>query len=194
MPHLHVFLDSPATHEITKTELDIGFVTEPYVRIAHCIRAGFTVSHALREWIRITLSFDHLGPLTMTLDPTTIRYLGTDERSILHIIMRAQKAHQEPKTKVPHGVTLSNSSMHELFSKIVPEYATLLIPGKNSTWRDTLSKTSQMVMYCPLFTEWSNEVFLKHRPEFYRDDFHRDLAILEVVQALDALDFVMQKD
>ena len=194
MPHLHVFLDSPAVHEVTKTELDIGIVTEPYVRIAHCIRAGFTVSHALRDWVRITLSFDHLGPIAMTLDPTTIRYLGTDERTILHIILRAQKAHQEPKNKVPHGVTLSNSSMHELFSKIVPDNATLLIPGKNSTWRDALSKSSQMVMYCPLFTEWSTEAFLKHRPEFYRENIHRDLAILEAVQALDALNCVMQKD
>jgi hypothetical protein len=194
LPHLHVFLNSPAVHEVTKTELDIGVVTEPYVIIAHCIRAGFTVSHALRDWVLITISFDNLGPLTMTLDPTTIRYLGTDERSILHIILRAQKAHQDQKTKVPHGVTLSNKSIHEILSENIPSDALLLIPGKNSTWEDALAKTSQVAMYCPLSTEWANEELIIHKPEIYQDELQRDLAILKVVQALDTVDLVMQKD
>lgn len=194
MPFLHVILDSPATFDLTKQELDIGAITKPYVAIAHCIRAGLCISHALRKWVRITIGFGFLGPLAMTLDPSTIRYLGTDERSILHIILRAQNAYRTPQTKVPYGVTLSDKPALEILTEKCLEDTILLIPGENHTWQETLAKTNRFIMYCPLFEEWNQEAIMKLNPVYYRDESRRDLAILKVVHLLDSIELAMQKD
>ena len=194
MPLLHIILESPALYEVTKTELDIGAITKSYVDIAHCIRAGFCVSHALRKWVRISIGFTQLGPLTMTLDPNTIRYLGTDERSILHVILRGQEAFRKPRTKIPHGVTLSDKLALEVLSNETRDGVKLLAPGDTSTWQKLVTSVDKLVMYCPLSKEWKQEDFAPYKPDFYSKHLHRDLAILEVVHAIDSAEIGLQKD
>lgn len=194
MPLLHIILDSPALYEVTKTELDIGVITKPYVDIAHCIRAGFCVSHALRKWVRITIGFKQLGPLTMTLDPNTIRYLGTDERSILHVILRGQEAFRKPKAKIPHGVTLSDKLALEVLSNELHDGVKLLVPGESSTWQKSITTVDKLVMYCPLSEDWEQEDLASYKPDYYSNHLHRDLAILEVVHAIDSAEIGLQKD
>lgn len=194
MPRLHIILESLAFYEVTKTELDIGAVTKPYVDIAHCIRAGFCVSHALRKWVHISIGFTQLGPLNVTLDPNTIRYLGTDERSILHVILRGQEAFRKPRTKIPYGVTLSDKLALEVLSDETHDGAKLLVPGENPTWQKFVTSVDKLVMYCPLFKEWEQEAVTPHKPDFYSTHLHRDVAILEVVHALDSAEIRMQKD
>lgn len=191
---LHVILDSPATYELTKTELDIGVITEPYIAIAHCIRAGFCVSHALRNWVQITIGFDALGPFVLTLDPTTLRYMGTDERSILHIILRGQQAYQSSKSKIPHGITLAGKSVKEILENLMKDNAILLIPGEQATWQNSISKGERVVMYCPLSHDWSPELMLAFAPQYYWNQLQPDLAILEVVHMMDYLNVAVQKD
>ncbi|MFX1580975.1 MAG: hypothetical protein ACFFCJ_01890 [Promethearchaeota archaeon] len=187
MPRLHILLDSPATNELTKTELDIGIVSQPYVIIAHCIRAGFCVSHALREWVCLTIGFDALGPYSLTLDPTTIRYMGTDERSILHIILRAQISQRQRKTKVPYGVSISEEPIEDMITTFLESKTSLLIPNQIETWKDEQAKLSKIAMYCPLFDDWDSSSFQAESLLSYSGQIPRDVAILEVVHALDAL-------
>jgi len=194
LPLLHIILESPALYEVTKTELDIGAITKPYVDIAHCIRAGFCVSHALRKWVRISIGFAQLGPLTVTLNPNTIRYLGTDERSILHVILRGQEAFRKPRTKIPYGVTLSGRLSLEVLSDETRDGAKLLVPGENPTWQKFVTSVDKLVMYCPLSIEWEREAVTPYTPDFYSNQLHRDVAILEVVHALDSAEIRMQKD
>lgn len=191
---LHVILDSPATHELTKTELDIGVITNPYIAIAHCVRAGFCVSHALRTWVRITISFDALGPFALTLDSTTLRYMGTDERSILHIILRGQQAYQSSKPKIPHGITLADKSVKEILETLMNQNAVLLIPGEQATWQNSISKAKMVVMYCPLSHHWNQELMTAFTPQYYWNRLQPDLAILEVVHTMDYLNEAVQKD
>ncbi len=185
MPRLHIFLDSPATNELTKTELDIGIVSQPYVDIAHCIRAGFCVSHALREWVRITIGFDGSEPYSLTLDPTTIRYMGTDERSILHIILRAQDAQRQRKAKIPYGVSISTNPLEETITSFLESDTILLLPNQTETWKERQTGLSKLAMYCPLME--NREVVNLQTDSFlsYSDQIPRDIAILEVVHALD---------
>ncbi|MFX1319532.1 MAG: hypothetical protein ACFE9D_05510 [Promethearchaeota archaeon] len=187
MPRLHIFLDSPASNELTKTELDIGIVTRPYVAIAHCIRAGFCISHALRDWVRITIGFTQLEPYSLTLDPTTIRYLGTDERSILHIILRAQEAYRRSKVKMPYGVTIHEEPFQGLLKTSLNQEGLLLIPDQTSSWRAKISEFSKFAMYCPLSKVWDPIEHLPSEIAFYHDFLARDIAILELVHALDQL-------
>ncbi|MFX0170050.1 MAG: hypothetical protein ACFE89_11950 [Candidatus Hodarchaeota archaeon] len=194
MSLLHIVLDSPATFEVTKTELDNGMVSEPYVAIAHCIRAGLCISHALRNWVRIHIGFDYLGPQTLTLDPTTIRFLGTDERSILYIILRGQRAKWDRKTKVPHGVTLSDVAIQDLLQSLLTEEPLFLIPGTQSTWKEQLAPGQAVVMYCPLFNNWDQGWSNAHSPKTFRRHARCDLSILEVVHTLDSTRIGMQKD
>lgn len=190
----HIILDSPARNEITKTELDIGMITQPYVDIAHCIRAGFSVSHALREWVRITVGFDQLGPFLMTLDPTTIRFLGTDERSILHIVLRSQQTQTASGAKVPYGVTLSNKSVLEALTEHDKVRTLYIFPGKVSTWEKTATNVDTLIMYCPLGEERNNDIATQFKGEFYQDRHRRDLSILELVHSIDSSGLVVQKD
>ena len=194
MPLLHIILESPALYDITKTELDIGGITKPYVDIAHCIRAGFCVSHALRKWVRISIGFSQLGPLTMTLNPNTIRYMGTDERSILHVILRGQEAFRKPRTKIPYGVTLLDKIALEVLSDETRDGGKLLVPGENATWQKIVKTVDKLVMYCPLSNEWEQEDFAPYNPAFYSKHLHRDLAILQVVHAIDLAEIGLQKD
>lgn len=194
MPLLHIFLESPALYEVTKTELDIGAITKPYIDIAYCIRAGFCVSHALRKWVRISIGFTQLGPLTMTLDPNTIRYLGTDERSILQVILRGQEAFRKPRTKIPYGVTLSDKLALEVLSNETSNGVMLLVPGESSTWQKLVTSVDKLVMYCPLSEEWEQEELIPYNPDFYSKHLHRDLAILEVIYAIDSAEIGLQKD
>jgi hypothetical protein len=191
---LHIVLDSPATFDVTKTELDNGTVTEPYVAIAHCIRAGLCVSHGLRTWVRVSIGFDKLGPIVLTLDPTTIRFLGTDERSILYIILRGQRALWQRKTKVPHGVTLSKVPVSEFLRRLLTVQKELLLPGSESTWRKQLTANSQLLMYCPLFDEWEKDSFTVKSYQTFQQCPRCDLSVLEVVHAIDAADITSQKD
>ncbi len=194
MPFLHIFLESLAHLELTKTELDIGIVSEPYVDIAHCIRTGFCVSHALREWVRITIGFPNLESLVFTLDPTTIRYLGADERSILHIILRTQQSRRRAKTKIPYGVTISDTTLRNVLSKETTNDTLLLIPGKEPTWQPNLVKASKIAMYCPLYVSNSPDVASATNKALYQRNLPRDIAILQVVHALDSQEIVLQKD
>ncbi len=187
MPRLHIFLDSPADTELTKTELDIGLITQPYVDIAHCIRSGFCVSHALRDWVRITIGFGYQDPYSLMLDPTTIRYMGTDERSILHIILRAQASRGRTKTKVPHGVTISEIPVRDALVASLNEEKLLLIPDDKPTWTQMMEKYSNIVMFCPLFDRWDMSGVSASNLAQYALKLPRDVAILEVVHALDTL-------
>ncbi len=191
---MHIILESPALYEVTKTELDIGAITKPYVDIAHCIRAGFCVSHALRKWVRISISFAHLGPLTITLDPNTIRYLGTDERTILHVILRGQEAFRKPRTKIPHGVTISDKLALEVLSNETHDEVKLLAPGATPTWQKFVTSIDKLVMYCPLSKEWQQEDLTPYNPAFYSNQLDRDLAILEVLHTIDSAELGLQKD
>ena len=194
MVFLHIVLDSPAKFEVTKTELDNGLVTEPYVAIAHCIRAGLCVSHALRSWVRISIGFDQLGPLVLTLNPTTIRFLGTDERSILYIILRGQHALCDRKTKVPHGITLTEESVVELLDRLLSDDYELLLPAHQSTWMKHLSRDQHLLMYCPLFEGWTQDTLSVKAHQTFSQRTRCDLSILEVVHANDAAEMVVQKD
>ena len=179
--------DSPANNDLTKTELDIGIITKPYVDLAHCIRAGFCVSHALREWVRITIGFDHLGPLSVSLDPTTIRYMGTDERSILHIILRAQETRRRKKANIPYGVTLVEEPVSERIVDILGQDVLLLMPGEEATWKEGIPEFSRFAMYCPLFEEEKVNGFSPTHLTHYNRQIPRDVAILEVVHTLDSV-------
>ena len=187
MPFLHIFLESPASNELTKTELDIGIVSHPYVAIAHCIRAGFCVSHALRGWVRITIGFTQLEPYSLTLDPTTIRYLGTDERSILHVILRAQESRRLSKAKVPYGVTVHEEPYQDQLETSLNQDVLLLIPDQRSSWQPKISEFSKFAMFCPLSEDWDQIEQSPSNIAYYHDSFARDIAILEVVHALDQL-------
>jgi hypothetical protein len=185
LPRLHIFVDSPAGNDLTKTELDIGIISQPYVAIAHCIRAGFCISHALRDWVRLTIGFPKLGPYSLTLNPTTIRYMGTDERSILHIILRAQTARQRRKGKVPYGVTIHEEPIREKLETYLNSEVLLLIPGQTPSWQVKVSEFSQLAMYCPLYQNGDQIDLDLLTIAHYDDSLPRDIAILDVVQTLD---------
>ena len=184
---MHIFLDSSANNDLTKTELDIGIITKPYVELAHCIRAGFCVSHALRDWVRITIGFDHLGLFSVSLDPTTIRYMGTDERSILHIILRTQESRRRKKTKTPYGVTVFEEPVSERIAAAVGQDVLLLVPGEEPTWKESVLNFSKYAMYCPLFEEDNMKTVSSPHWKQYHRQFPRDVAILEVIHTLDSV-------
>lgn len=187
-------LDSPATFEVTKTELDNGMVTESYVAIAHCIRAGLCVSHALRSWVQVSIGFDQLGPIILTLDPTTIRFLGTDERSILYIVLRGQRAVWKHKTKVPLGVTLAEETVSEHLQKLLTNDRELLLPGAQSTWQRHLPSNQHFLMYCPLRDGWDRKSLSGNPHQTFRHRTRCDLSILEVVHIIDEAGIASQKD
>ena len=191
---LHIVLDSPAKFEVTKTELDNGIVTEPYVAIAHYIRAGLCVSHALRSWVRVSVGFNQLGPVVLTLNPTTIRFLGTDERSILYIILRGQRALWDRKKKSPLGITLTEVPVSELLHRVLADDYELLLPGHQSTWRKHISADQNLLMYCPLFEGWDQESLSATAHQTFYQRTRCDLSILEVVHTIDAAEVVSQKD
>ena len=185
MPRFHIFLDSPAQTELTKTELDIGLITQSYVDIAHCIRSGFCISHALRDWVRIYIGFHYQEPYTLQLDPTTIRYMGTDERSILHIILRAQEAHRKTNSKIPHGVSFKEQSVRDVLMKHLNQEKLLLIPNTQSTWKKVFEQYPEILMFCPLIDPWEMGNLTAKNISHYSHLLPRDVAILEVVHALD---------
>jgi len=169
-------------------ELDAGIVTRPYLDIAYCIRAALCISHDLRRWVHITLCFDQLGPLTLHIDPKAIRFMGTDERSILHLVMRGQAALQTPgrRRKPPRGVTVSCVTVREVIEREISKAKMLVFPGPSSTWYNALESSEELVMYCPLEEppEWTQQI----RCEYYQDYHRRDISILAVLRELDALD------
>jgi hypothetical protein len=187
LPRLHIFVDSSAGNDLTKTELDIGIISQPYVAIAHCIRAGFCVSHALRDWVRIIIGFPKLEPYSLTLNPTTIRYMGTDERSILHIILRAQEARRRSKVKVPYGVTIHEKPMRDTLETSLNQDVLFLIPSPTPSWQGMLSEFAQLAMYCPLYSNGDQIELNFSTIAQYNDFLPRDIAILEIVHTLDQL-------
>jgi hypothetical protein len=191
---LHIFLDSPVRNALTKTELDIGIITQPYIDLAHSIRAGFCVSHALRGWVRITIGFTQLGPYSLTLDPTTIRYMGTDERSILHILLRAQESLRRSKIKVPYGVTIHQKPIQDRLKASLDEEVLLLLPNQRPTWQEKVSEIPKLAMYCPLHEAWARTELPSSPKAHYNGLLPRDVAILEIVHALDELSVAMEKD
>ena len=130
----------------------------------------------------------------MTLNPNTIRYLGTDERSILHVILRGQEAFRKPRTKIPYGVALSDKLALEVLSNEICDEVKLLAPGESSTWQNLVTSVDKLVMYCPLTKEWKQEDLVPYNPDFYSKHLHRDLAILDVVHAVDSAEIGLQKD
>ena len=187
MPRIHIFLDSPANTELTKTELDIGLITQPYVELAHCIRSGFCVSHALRDWVRISIGFHYQDSYVLQLDPTTIRYMGTDERSILHIILRAQEVRRRPKTKIPYGVSFVKEPIRDVLLQAYNSEKLLLLPNVQLTWNKVVRQYSEILMFCPLVENWDRRGLTVSNTAQYSHQIPRDVAILEVVHTLETL-------
>ena len=130
----------------------------------------------------------------MTLDPPTIRLLGTDERSILHIVLRSQETQTSRRAKVPYGVTLSNDSILETLTKHHQDKTLLIFPGETATWEKTAAAVDTIIMYCPLNEKRNNEMATQFKGEFYQDHHRRDLSILELVHSIDSAGLVVQKD
>jgi hypothetical protein len=196
LQQLHIILDSPAEFPVSKTELDTGVITEPYQQIAQCIRAALCISHDLRRWVWISICFGNLGPLTVKINPQTIRFLGTDERSILHIILRAQigRNKRKRKNKTPHGISISNLDAKETIAKEMTAETLLLLPGTNTTWHNQISNKEILMMYCPLFEYTTIELDQDYPVQYYLDYRKRDLAILTVLHHIDSIGAGVQKD
>lgn len=196
MQHLHVIIDSNAQFPITKTELDSGIVTQPYVTIAHCIRSALCISHNLRRWVQISICFNAFGPLTLTFNPNTLRFMGTDERSILYITLRGLEAglRNKRKRKSPLGVTVQFISALELISKEMSPNTLLLLPGHHAGWFETLETAEKHVMFCPTYQNPTLEPYTKWKHKEYKV-FHKcDLSILEVIYRLEGQSLAMEKD
>ncbi|MFW9984070.1 MAG: hypothetical protein ACFFCB_04995, partial [Candidatus Odinarchaeota archaeon] len=67
-------------------------------------------------------------------------------------------------------------------------------PGDCSTLEKFVTSVDKLVMYCPLSKEWEKEDVASYNPDFYSEHLHRDLAILEVVHAIDSAEIGLQKD
>ncbi len=143
------------------------------------------MSHALREWVRIIIGFHQPDTFTLTLNPTTIRYLGTDERSILHIILRSQEARAHTNTKIPFGVTISEESIRDRLADGLNQDTLLLIPNKIPTWKERLFEFSKLAIYCPLYEDWEKNDLIAVNIAKYQKQIPRDVAILEVIHTLD---------
>lgn len=194
MQRLHVVLDSPAQFYLTKTELDMGMVTQPYQDIAQCVRAALCVSHSLRQEVRLTVCFDDIGPLSLHLNPQTIRFMGTDERSILQIVLRAQEASRAPKKDrlMPAGVHMSDMDAQNTVAEVLGSEALLLLPGPAATWQEYAARP--LTMYCSLSESKQKAWFHQFPSQYYEDTHKPDLAILRVLHALDEIPGVGEKD
>jgi hypothetical protein len=194
LQRLHVVLDSPAQFYLTKTELDMGMVTQPYQDIAHCVRAALCISHSLRQGVRVTICFDEIGPLSLHLDPQTIRFMGTDERSILQIVLRAQDASRAPKRErlMPAGVRMSQLDAQNTVAETLGSEALLLLPGPRATWEEYAARP--LTMYCSLWEPKQKAWFQQFPSQYYQDVHKPDLAILQVLHTLDKIPELGQKD
>jgi hypothetical protein len=194
LQRLHVILDSPAQFYLTKTELDMGMLSQPYEDIAQCVRAAFCVSHSLRQDVRLTICFDELGPLSLHLNPQTIRFMGTDERSILQIVLRAQEASQAPKKDrlVPAGVHMNAIDAQSTVAELLNSETLLLLPGLKATWQEFAA--TPLTMYCSLSEPKENPWLRQFPCQYYEAAPKSDLAILQILHTLDAASGAMEKD
>lgn len=190
---LNIVVDSPAEFVITKTELDIGVICQPYQDIAHCVRTALCISHNLRRWVHLVICFEKIGPMSIHLDPKSIQYMGTDERSILLLLMKGQETLQKRKQRTPRGLRISTSGAEKTLSQLASEESLLLFPGKRSSWERTVCSFKNIVMYCPLseepLSQWTDSFSGKH----YKDHHRRDLAILEIIHELDLISWTKEK-
>ncbi len=119
--------------------------------------------------------------------------MGTDERSILLLLMKGQTTFLKRKQRAPAGLRISPSNAEETLSQLANEDALLLFPGRSTNWERTVRDFSRIVMYCPLSEnpslQWTNSFTGKH----YNDYHRRDLAILAVLHKLDLIDWVKEK-
>jgi hypothetical protein len=120
--------------------------------------------------------------------------MGTDERSILHIILRAQETRRSKKAKIPYGVAIFEEPIRERIDSTLGQDVLLLIPGEESTWSEGVPKFSRFAMYCPLFEDGKENAFSSTHLKRYNHLIPRDVAILEVVHKLDSVQIAMQKD
>jgi hypothetical protein len=172
----------------------MGMVTQPYQDIADCVRAALCVSHSLRQTVRVTICFDEIGPLSLHLNPQTIRFMGTDERSILQILLRAQEASRAPKKTrlMPVGVQDSQLTAQNTVAEALDSRAILLLPGPQATWQQHAA--SPLVMYCSLSESRQKTWFSQFPSQSYQEAHKPDLAILRVLHTLDDMIEVGQKD
>jgi hypothetical protein len=111
--------------------------------------------------------------------------MGTDERSILHIILRAQKARQRRNGKAPYGVTIHEEPIRGKLETCLNPEVLLLIPGQTPSWQLKASDFSQLAMYCPLYQNGDQIELDLPTIVHYDDSLPRDIAILDVVHTLD---------
>jgi hypothetical protein len=119
--------------------------------------------------------------------------MGTDERSILLLLMKGQNTYLKKKHRTPAGLRINLSSAEETLSQLVSKDTLLVVPGKNNTWQNTASSFNHIVMYCPLsgmpIPQWMTSFNDYH----YHDYHRRDLAILEILHKLDLINWAKEK-
>lgn len=119
--------------------------------------------------------------------------MGTDERSILLLLMKGQKTIRKRRQRTPVGLRISPSSAEETLSQLVNEDTLLLFPGKNAKWQRIVSSFKDIVMYCPLSEEPLSQWTKSFTGQHYNDYHRRDLAILELLHKLDLISWVKEK-
>jgi hypothetical protein len=120
--------------------------------------------------------------------------MGTDERSILQIVLRAQEVNRAPKRDhpMPFGVQNSQLDAQNAVAEALGPNALLLLPGPKATWQE--HETKSLVMYCSLSESRRKAWFSQFPSQFYEDAQKPDLAILRVLHALDERTEPREKD
>jgi hypothetical protein len=122
--------------------------------------------------------------------------MGTDERSILYLVLRGLEAGlgEKRKRKIPHGLTVQFLSAHELISKEISPNTLLLLPGDRDSWFETVENVEKLVMFCSIFPKPNLEPYTQWEHKDYKALHKCDLSILELLYRLEGPSLAMEKD
>ncbi len=113
--------------------------------------------------------------------------MGTDERSILLLLVKGQNQMGKRKQHTPIGLRISSSTSEETVSKLTEKDTLFLSPGTTANWQNPVTSFEEIVMYCPLSEGLLPRWATSSNGHYYKDYHRRDLAILEILHQLDMI-------
>jgi tRNA pseudouridine-54 N-methylase len=181
--------------QITKKQLDLGFVDQTVSKLSACIRATFFLSHEIRRDTTLYILVKD-GNYVIKLVGVELKYLGPDARSIAMLLMKAQielkELDKKKNTLSKRGVYICENSANPIETLRNINASQVIFPTINgkSIEEKVLgdSINSVVPLEYPLPDLIKNQLVNQgYKEVFFRDIYTIDNFIVMVHNHLDAL-------
>jgi len=185
--------------QITRKQLDQGFVDSTVSKLSACIRAAFFLSHGIRRDTTLYILVND-GNYIIKLVGVELKYLGPDSRSIAMLLMKAQmefkELNEKKSTLSKRGVYICKNSANSIEALKNINATQIIFPTVNGRNIEEIVHGDSINSVVPLEYPFSDLIKNQLVKQGFKEVFFRDIYTIDnfIVMVHNHLDSIWGND